>query len=129
MVAVAGVYVLAKKLGPMIGKTPFRSLSTHLAERKTDDAAANTPFVAVEDWPAWRGPRGDGISREAGIAESWPADGLKEQWSADVGLGYSSPVAAGGRVYLFSLDNERDTLTCFNAATGRIIWSDRSQAG
>jgi outer membrane protein assembly factor BamB len=132
IVSLAGLYVLAKKLGPLIGKTPFRSLSTHVAERKTDDAAANVPFVAVEDWPAWRGPRGDGISRETGIADGpadGPADGLKERWSADVGLGYSSPIAAGGRVYLFSLDTGHDTLTCFNAATGHIIWSDISAAG
>jgi len=133
MVTLAGLYFLAKKLGPMVGKTPFRSISTHVAERKTDDAAANVPFVAVEDWPAWRGPRGDGISRETGIADSWPVrqaqGGLKERWSADVGLGYSSPIAAGGRVYLFSLDNGHDTLTCFSAATGRIIWNDQSDAG
>jgi outer membrane protein assembly factor BamB len=127
--SLVGLFVLAKRLGPLIGKTPFRSLSTQVAERKTDDAAANVPFVAVEDWPAWRGPRGDGISRETGIADSWPAGGLKERWSAEVGLGYASPIAAGGRVYLFSLDNGHDTLTCFNAATGHIIWSDKSDAG
>ena len=128
-IVLIGVPLAIWKWAPLIGKTPFRSLSTHLAERKTNDAAAGVTFVAAEDWPAWRGPRGDGVSREIGIADSWPAEGLKEQWSADVGLGYSSPIAAGGRVYLFSLDNRHDALTCFDAASGHIIWSDQSDAG
>jgi outer membrane protein assembly factor BamB len=129
LILLIGLPLAIWKFAPLIGKTPFRSTAAHVAERKTDDSAASVPFVAAEDWPAWRGPRGDGISREAGIAEPWPAEPLKEQWSADVGLGYSSPIAAGGRVYLFSLDNRHDALTCFDAATGHIIWSDQSDAG
>jgi outer membrane protein assembly factor BamB len=81
---------------------------------------------AVEDWPAWRGPRGDGISRETGIAVTFPAGGPRQVWAADVGIGYSSPVAAGGRVYLFTLNERKETLTAFDAATGRIVWSEES---
>src|SRR5688572_15759201 len=50
----------------------------------------------VEDWPRWLGPRGDGISREA-VGDTWPDGGPPQLWSAEVGLGYASPVAAAGR--------------------------------
>ena len=32
---------------------------------------AQTP--ANTDWPQWRGPARNGISRETGLAKSWPA--------------------------------------------------------
>jgi outer membrane protein assembly factor BamB len=50
-------------------------------------------------------------------------------WAADVGIGYSSPVAAAGRVYLFTLAERKETLTAFDAASGRILWSDESDGG
>jgi len=77
----------------------------------------------AEDWPRWRGPRGDGISKETNLADKWPADGPPRLWAAEVGLGYSSPVAVNGRVYLFSTAGGKDTLTCFDAATGKILWN------
>ncbi len=77
---------------------------------------------AAEDWPKWLGPRGDNISKEE-IAPKWPADGPKELWSADVGEGHASPVAREGKIYLFTLDdNKEEALTSFNAGDGKIIW-------
>src|SRR5688500_20371580 len=86
-------------------------------------------MAPAEDWPRWRGPRTDGISRETDLARSWPQGGPARVWEADVGMGYSSPVAVAGKVYLFSLDNRRETLTCFDAATGDIAWSDAAEQG
>lgn len=30
---------------------------------------------ASEDWPQWRGPRRDGVSRETGLLRTWPEGG------------------------------------------------------
>lgn len=105
-------------------------LKTRIAERLVYNgpAAGTGALIAVEDWPRWRGPRGDGISREA-APDAWPAGGPKRLWAADVGVGYSSPVAAGGKIYLFTLNNGKESLTAFDAATGRIAWSDESNTG
>ena len=54
----------------------------------------------ADDWPQWRGPTRDGAWRESGLLESFPEEGLKIRWRAPVGIGYSSPVVAGGRVYV-----------------------------
>lgn len=105
-------------------------LSTRIETEQTYKPVAGESFAAAEDWPRWRGPRGDGISRES-AGEVWPGDAATSRlrWRASVGIGYSSPIAQNGRVYLFSLDNGKDNLTCFDALTGKIIWSDSSDQG
>jgi outer membrane protein assembly factor BamB len=76
-----------------------------------------------EEWPRWRGPRGDGISHDP-IADKWPDDGPKKVWEQPVGIGYSSPVALGGKIYLFATGADgQETLTCFDAAGGKPLWS------
>src|SRR5688500_12613835 len=85
-------------------------------------------LARADDWPRWRGPNGDGICHESGLLETWPVQ-LKPLWIADVGKGYSGPVAVGGRVYLFSLLDGRDTLACYDANTGEMIWSQSYEGG
>lgn len=103
-----------------------KQFDTKVAERMTADGSAARP--AAEDWPQWRGPRGDGVSREV-VADGLPAGGPKMLWAADVGLGYASPVAAGGRVFLFTLNNKKEALTAFDAFSGHILWTDEQETG
>ncbi|MCL2641503.1 MAG: PQQ-like beta-propeller repeat protein, partial [Phycisphaerales bacterium] len=77
---------------------------------------------AAEDWPQWRGPRLDGISKEV-LPESLPEAGPKKVWSAVVGLGYASPIVVKGTLYVFgSEDDKTETLSAFNAADGKPLW-------
>lgn len=78
--------------------------------------------VRAEDWPQWRGPRGDGISRETGLAETWPAEGPKAAWSIKVGTGFASPIAVDGKVYMFAVVGEQEVLYALDADTGKTIW-------
>jgi len=34
-------------------------------------------LAVAADWPQFRGPQRDGISRETGVLKSWPKDGPK----------------------------------------------------
>src|SRR5687767_7265162 len=77
--------------------------------------------VAAEDWPKWLGLRGDNISKEK-IASQWPSGGPKRLWSVPVGEGHASPVAREGKIYLFTLERNNETLTCLDAASGRPVW-------
>jgi len=74
------------------------------------------------DWPQWLGPTRDGVSPE--VVKPW-TERLKPSWRYSVGEGHSSPVVAGGRVYLhFKTPNaESETLLCLNAQTGEKVWS------
>jgi outer membrane protein assembly factor BamB len=119
----------AKMIRKVMG---YRALPPTRIALRQPGTAPTTGAVSLagpaEDWPRWRGPRGDGISRETGIASELPPGGPAQLWSADVGIGYSSPVAVAGRVYLFSLNQRKETLTAFDASTGQILWSDESSA-
>ena len=83
--------------------------------------------VRADDWPQWRGPRRDGVWRETGILEVFPREGLKVRWRVPVGPGWSSPVVAGGRVYLTDSQlmrpKAKERVLCFAEATGKLLWS------
>src|SRR5467141_2969482 len=54
----------------------------------------------ADDWPQWLGPQRDGVWRETGIIEKFPADGPRVRWRAPVGPGYTGPAVAQGRVFV-----------------------------
>ncbi len=79
--------------------------------------------TVADDWPQWRGPRRDGISRETNWLTAWPEGSAPQvAWRAQVGQGHSSVSIADGRAVTMGWDGEQDTVYCFDAATGRPIW-------
>jgi outer membrane protein assembly factor BamB len=83
----------------------------------------------ANDWPQFRGPTGDGISTAAGVPVEWTADD-NVAWKTPIpGSGWSSPVIAGGRLYLTTATDDADSgdvalrAVCLNAADGQIIWN------
>ena len=60
-------------------------------------------IAQAEDWPNWRGPRHDGISREA----LPKADFSKIAWRAKIGVGFSSMAVADGRVFALGSTGKR----------------------
>ncbi len=51
-------------------------------------------------WPQWRGPEGDGVSSETGLPTEWGED-KNILWKAPIeGLGHSSPIIWGDRIFL-----------------------------
>jgi outer membrane protein assembly factor BamB len=83
---------------------------------------ASGPALA-DDWPCWRGPRHDGISREGGWLDEWPKDGPKVLWKAEVGTGFSSVSVANGRLCTMGNRDNTDTVYCFDAVSGKKLWS------
>ncbi|MEN9572924.1 MAG: hypothetical protein RL514_779 [Verrucomicrobiota bacterium] len=86
--------------------------------------AAFLPAHAA-DWPMFRGPDLNGISRETGWSSAWSAEGPKVAWRAKIGLGFSSVVVGGGKVIATGHDGRakgQDTLVCLDAATGKELW-------
>jgi len=78
----------------------------------------------AEDWPQWRGPERTGVSRETGLLDRWPVDKMPPvAWRASVGRGHSSVSVSGGRAFTMGWDGERDTVYCFDAASGEQLWS------
>jgi outer membrane protein assembly factor BamB len=83
-----------------------------------------TALATAEDWPGWRGPRGDGTSNETGLPVRWSADN-NVRWKVDVpGIGHSSPIVTGDRIILTSCREETKErlLLCFDRRDGKLLW-------
>jgi outer membrane protein assembly factor BamB len=77
--------------------------------------------VAAEDWPQFRGPRGDGHSTESGLPLEW-SEARNVAWKTAVpGTGWSSPVVAGGRVWLTTAVGRSLRALAYDVATGREV--------
>lgn len=83
------------------------------------------PTAAGEDWPQFRGVRGDGVWRSPALPDRWPDEGLPVAWKQPIGGGYAGVSVVGDRVY--TLDRQREPreverILCFDAADGRLVW-------
>lgn len=77
---------------------PLRSTITFAAV-----VAATAVGVSAENWPQWRGPGGQGISRESNLPTEW-GPGRNIAWSTELpGSGHSSPIVWGDRIFLTSV--------------------------
>lgn len=91
--------------------------------------AGSTAFGASpgDDWPQWRGEKRDGVWRETGLLETFPAK-FNTKWSVPIGSGYCGPTVADGRVYVMDRELkpvQAERVHCFDWQTGRKIWTHR----
>ncbi len=76
------------------------------------------------NWPQWRGPNRDGISKETGLLKQWPAEGPPLVWKATgAGRGFSSFSVANGKLYTMGLRGDREFVIAFDVATGKEAWA------
>jgi len=91
--------------------------------------------AAPMDWPYWRGPEMNGISREKGIVAQWTQNrgGRKGQnvlWFNEELAGRSTPIVMNGKLYVIVRDQpgtpqEGEKVVCVDAATGKKLWENR----
>jgi outer membrane protein assembly factor BamB len=75
------------------------------------------------DWPQWRGPDRNGLSKETGLLSQWPRSGPSVAWSAAMlGAGYGSIAVQGDRVYVQGMRNRQSVVTALNRADGKPMW-------
>jgi outer membrane protein assembly factor BamB len=93
----------------------------------------------ADDWPQWHGPQRDGIWRETGIIDHFPAGGPPVPWRVPIGSGYAGPAVARNHVYLADRvlpDGAKlpanpfargelpgtERILCLDDSTGRVAW-------
>jgi outer membrane protein assembly factor BamB len=109
-------------------------------------------LTVFDNWPQWRGPRGQGVSDEKNLPLEWTPTKNAKSKAAIPGRGHSSPIVWGNRVFLTTaiegavipgataakhvINNQvvkfTDTvgaerghalkLICLDVDTGKIVW-------
>jgi outer membrane protein assembly factor BamB len=83
----------------------------------------------AENWPSWRGPRGDGSSHETNVPMRWNgATGENISWKTELpGWGHSSPIVWEDAVFVTACDDADQTrlLLSLDARTGKTRWETR----
>jgi len=79
-----------------------------------------------ENWPGWRGPRGDGTSAETSIPLHWNGEkGENLVWKTPLaGSGHASPIIWDDRVFVVGCieATQERILSCLDRQTGKPLW-------
>ena len=80
------------------------------------------------DWPQWRGPTRDGVAAGVKLPDRLPTE-VKPLWQIEVGEGQASPVISGGKVVVFSRDDDEgeEILRCFDIQKVSEVWRARAE--
>lgn len=86
--------------------------------------ALSSDCARADNWPAWRGPRGDGVSTERNLPLTWSATENVRWKVALPEAGNSTPIVWGDKVFLTqALDGgKRRALMAFDRADGKKLW-------
>jgi outer membrane protein assembly factor BamB len=81
---------------------------------------ASAPLCG-EDWPCWRGPQYDGISRDTSVVLPW-TESPTVLWELPTGPAFSAVTGVGDLVYTCGTEDGSQVLFCLNAGTGKVVW-------
>src|SRR6185503_2051523 len=86
-------------------------------------ALAISCAVQAADWPSFRGPNRDNISKETGLLKEWPKSGPAKAWTAkNLGEGFGTPIVAAGKVFGMGTRDEKDGVWALKESDGREVW-------
>ena len=80
--------------------------------------------VLAENWPGWRGPRGDGTSLEKNVPIRWSGT-QNIVWKVPIpGKGHASPIVWGRHIFVVTAIKEKKQriLLCLDRKGGKILW-------
>jgi outer membrane protein assembly factor BamB len=92
---------------------------------------ALTSAAVGDNWPRFRGTDGTGTPPDKDIPIQWTKDDGSIYWKTPIpGVGHSSPVVWGDRIFLQSSEKsgEKRYLLCLDAGSGKVQWQ-KSIAG
>ncbi|HEX4131579.1 MAG TPA: PQQ-binding-like beta-propeller repeat protein [Pirellulales bacterium] len=75
-----------------------------------------------DEWPCWRGLSGQGVALATKLPDPWPETCPPPRWEAKIGIGWSSPVVAAGRLVVSDRQGDRERVLAFDAENGRELW-------
>lgn len=82
--------------------------------------------AAAAEWTRFRGPNGTGISESGGLPIEFGAQ--NRAWEIKTDAGSSSPIIAGGRIFLSGYREQERSVWCVDLSNGAKIWERRIQS-
>jgi outer membrane protein assembly factor BamB len=82
------------------------------------------PELRAEEWPCWRGPRGDGTSRERDLVQNW-SETENVVWKTPLAIsGHSSPIVFGEQIFVAGSSTAEETreLAAYDRNSGKELW-------
>jgi outer membrane protein assembly factor BamB len=92
--------------------------------------AALLPIVLLTgaDWARFRGPNGTGTSTDKDVPIQWTKKEIL--WKTSLpGTGHSSAIVVKGKVFLLTATPKERLLLCFDADSGKQLWSKAAPGG
>jgi outer membrane protein assembly factor BamB len=83
-------------------------------------------MARAADWPAWRGPTGQGFCEEKNVPLTW-SDTENVKWKIPLAhQGNSTPVVWGDRIFLTqaNMGGTERSLLCLARADGKLLWQN-----
>lgn len=94
------------------------------SETANHSAPPNSVPSGPSDWPQWRGPERNGVSKDTGLIKQWPSSGPQQAWSiSSLGEGFGSIAIKGDRIFVQGTREDLSVIFCLNRADGNTVWS------
>ncbi|MGB0714717.1 MAG: PQQ-binding-like beta-propeller repeat protein [Phycisphaerae bacterium] len=86
--------------------------------------AVDSLWVPTEQaWPGFRGPDRNGrVSSSLSAPMMWRERTPAAKWRVPIGPGWSSFASVGGRLFTQEQRGDRELVTCYDGASGDMIW-------
>lgn len=86
-------------------------------------------YAAADNWPQWRGAKGDGVSTEKSVPTTWSKT-EHVKWRCPMpGQGGATPVIWNDRVFVTSASGNDLVLFCVSAKDGKPLWQRNVASG
>ena len=95
--------------------------------RPAEQATTRPAGLSGDDWPCWRGPKGDGLPTVTSIRTNWTG-GLEKLWEvSDLCRGtnsatWSAPAIRGDKLIVPGRHDDKDGVYCLDARKGTRVW-------
>lgn len=84
---------------------------------------------SADEWPGFRGPNRDGISKEKGLLASWPEGGPTLLWTiTDAGSSLAGMSISKEKLFTMSQLADGQYVLCYSLKDGKLLWSKKNGA-
>jgi outer membrane protein assembly factor BamB len=113
---------------PLEAETTDKGFAAPVRDKPVALSSAPAALKTGADWPGFRGPQRDGISRGVRIETDWSASPPVELWRQPIGPGWSSFAVRGDRLYTQEQRGDDEAVSCHEVTTGAPVWTHRDAA-